>query len=134
MNALAFASSWPPGFFEVTGLYSGSADDDALADDEDALVELEEAGDEDTFADDDTSSIGASEDCEALADVELPPGVPPPLQPVSVSARARTAPVYAVVLVTRLMVSPCGQRVFEWIWAVPWPWPVRTPVGMKRGV
>ena len=41
MNALAFASSWPPGFFEVTGLYSGSADDDALADDEDALVELE---------------------------------------------------------------------------------------------
>mgnify|MGYP006968429076 CR=1 FL=1 len=102
--------------------------------DDDALVELEEAEDEDTFADDDTSSIGASEDCEALADVELPPGVPPPLQPVSVSARARTAPVYAVVLVTRLMVSPCGQRVFEWIWAVPWPWPVRTPVGMKRGV
>ena len=105
-----------------------------LADDEDALVELEEAEDEDTFADDDTSSIGASEDCEALADVESPLGWPPPLQPVSVSARARTAPVYAVVLVTRLMVSPCGQRVFEWIWAVPWPWPVRTPVGMKRGV
>ncbi|MEV0081219.1 hypothetical protein AB0H58_32825 [Nocardia neocaledoniensis] len=65
MNALAFASSWPPGFFEVTGLYSGSADDDALADDEDALVELEEAEDEDTFADDGTSWIGSSEDCEA---------------------------------------------------------------------
>ena len=80
-------------------------------------------------------TVAAAHDlAEALADVELPPGVPPPLQPVSVSARARTAPVYAVVLMTRLMVSPCGQRVFEWIWAVPWPCPVRTPAGMKRGV